>query len=81
MGMCMCMSVCVHAHVCVCVCVCGIVSLTKCVWHMCGTLVGTITTSSVDLFRSGQGLCLHCDCHTLRTLWQAERRLGLLCSS
>ena len=44
-------------------------------------LVGMDTNSSVDLFGSGEGLCLPCDCHILRTLWQTRRRLGLLCGS
>jgi len=59
----------VTSIVCVCVCVC-----------MC--VVRRIMTSSVDVSRSGEGLRLLYDCHTfLGTLWQTERRLGLLCSS
>ena len=76
---------CVCGEECVCVCVCGWVGG----WVVAPNTDSIVNemalvrqnTNSVDLLRSGEGMCLLCQRHPVRTLWQTERRLGLLCGS
>ena len=69
------------ASVCVCVCVSSCTSDFVCVC-VCGWVEApNRAINGWELMRFEEHVCLHCNHHSMRTLRQTDRRLGLLCTS